>query len=183
MSDTLTAAMTQTSAQLVEPEVGASVGSWGGKLNTDLADIVAEVNAISSLLATTKTTADAALPKAGGAMTGRVDQFAERGGFFSVGTLGSTMVLDLSKGDYFDATMGSASVTQSFTNVPSSGSYVLAVVVRIVNGGAHPITWAASVRWPSGGAPSLTVSGTDLVGFISYDGGTTWYGVPVLDLR
>jgi hypothetical protein len=38
------------------------------------------------------------------------------------------------------------------------------------------ITWPASVDWPSATAPTLTASGTDVLVFITCDGGTTWYG-------
>jgi hypothetical protein len=45
-----------------------------------------------------------------------------------------------------------------------------------VNGGAHTITWPASVNWSNGVAPTLTTSGTDILVFYTYDGGTEYYG-------
>ena len=48
--------------------------------------------------------------------------------------------------------------------------------LKLVNGGAFAQTWPASVDWPAATAPTLTASGTDVLVFITCDGGTTWYG-------
>lgn len=65
--------------------------------------------------------------------------------------------------------------TFTFTNAPAAGrSY--GFVLELVNGGAFAITWPASVKWPSAVTPSLTVSGVDILVFMTRDGGATWRG-------
>ena len=67
-----------------------------------------------------------------------------------------------------------ADTTFSFTNVPSD--VVCCITVVLVNGGSHLVTWPASVKWDNGNTPLLTASGTDVLTFITIDGGTTWFG-------
>jgi hypothetical protein len=33
------------------------------------------------------------------------------------------------------------------------------------------------MKWAAGTAPTLTASGRDVLGFFTYDGGTTWSGL------
>ena len=56
-----------------KPEPGASQGTWGTKLNTDLDSIDTQIKARQDEIDATEIVANAALPKAGGVMTGRVD--------------------------------------------------------------------------------------------------------------
>ena len=51
------------------------------------------------------------------------------------------------------------------------------MLIKLIAGGTHTITWPASVDWAGGTAPDAPASGeTDMLGFITHDGGTTWYG-------
>jgi hypothetical protein len=44
------------------------------------------------------------------------------------------------------------------------------------NGGAYIITWPGNIYWPDGTAPLLTSSGTDVLTFYTFDGGSNYYG-------
>lgn len=85
----------------------------------------------------------------------------------------STGVMNLATAQMFTATAGAA-ITWSFTNVPTGRG--VTVVLHLTNGGAFAQTWPGSVKWPSGTAPALTAAGTDVLVFVTHDGGTTWRG-------
>ena len=42
------------------------------------------------------------------------------------------------------------------------------------------VTWPSSFRWTDGTPPELTPEGTDVLTFLTVNGGATWYGVPSL---
>jgi hypothetical protein len=157
--------------------VGGDVGAWGTELNTDLDGIDTQVK-------TTDTTAAAALPKAGGVMTGRVDSFTETVKIVAKGTLAGAQSLDLSTAQYFTIQQ-SAPITFSFTNPPATATAAFPLMIRLTNGGTggQPV-WPASVKWPSGTAPVFTTTGTDMVSFMSDDAGTTYRNCGLrLDVR
>lgn len=82
--------------------------------------------------------------------------------------------VDCSAGNYFTKT-ASGALTWTVTNVPSTRAY--SFLLELTNGGTGAQTWFSGVKWPGGTAPALTVSGVDLLGFITDDSGTTWRGV------
>ncbi len=155
---------TTTNYSWTTPTVGGSTGTWGTILN-DLFDDM------DSQIYTNQTTADAALPKAGGLMTGELQTLTQV--FTLVDASDFSSALDLDAGNFFYGTCtGSQAV--SFSNVP--GSYSVFIVIEITNGGLG-LTWPASVKWPGGSAPTLQSSGVDVVTMYTRDGGTTWRAV------
>jgi hypothetical protein len=92
-------------------------------------------------------------------------------------TPSASMTVDLSLGSHFtlsNTTTGSI----AFSNPPASGKAGAFTIAVTGNGTSHPITWPGSVLWAGAAAPTLTVTNakTDFFTFITYDGGTTWYG-------
>lgn len=160
-----------------KPAVGGDTGAWGGLLNTDLDGIDTQVKA-------TDTIAQAALPKAGGVMSGRLDGKTATLALSALGNIsGNPVNLNCATASYFTATVTGA-VTFAFTNVPGVANTVFGIILRITNGGSAAVSWPASVKWPSGAAPALTVAGVDMLTLITDDGGTTWRGfVLAKDLR
>lgn len=82
--------------------------------------------------------------------------------------------IDLTAGNYFTKTITAVS-TLTVSNVPSSGT-VGEFVLKLTNGGSSAVTWFSGVKWASGTAPILTISGVDNLGFYTEDGGTSWQG-------
>lgn len=90
-----------------------------------------------------------------------------------------TQDIDLELGNWFTHDLSSNSpaldTTFSVSNVPASGS-TASFILEITNGGSATVTWFNNVEWPGGNAPILTASGRDVLGFYSFDAGSTWSG-------
>lgn len=92
----------------------------------------------------------------------------------TVGTItGST--LDFDTGNVFNHSI-SANTTYVFSNPPASGT-AFGFTLKVTVTGTVTITWPASVDWAGGTAPDAPADGeTDVYGFYTTDGGTTYYG-------
>lgn len=82
--------------------------------------------------------------------------------------------INLNLGNYFNKTISGAT-TLTVSNVPTTGT-AASFILDLTNGGSATITWW-SVKWAGGTAPTLTAAGRDVLGFFTYDGGTTWTGL------
>jgi hypothetical protein len=84
--------------------------------------------------------------------------------------------INCSGGNYFTKTVTGA-LTWTFSNVPTSRVY--SCVLQITAGGGYTQTWPASVQWDNAAAPTLSAGGTDILGFVTVDSGTTWRGIHI----
>lgn len=86
-----------------------------------------------------------------------------------------TIDLDITNANFFEIT-STGDMTFTFSN-PSASGQACSITVKINYGGAHTVTWPASVRW-AGSTPTATStnSKTDIFVFTTTDGGTKWFG-------
>ena len=88
---------------------------------------------------------------------------------------GTTPAVNCETGNVF-ALSTTGNTTFTFTNPPTSGTGY-GFILKLTAGGTHTVSWPASVDWAAATAPDAPASGeTDVLGFLTYDGGTTWYG-------
>ena len=173
----------EASADVTDATNVAAAGALMDSEVTNLASVKA-FDTTDYATSTQGTTADAALPKAGGTMSGLVnmaDQILQRTVLKDYGETKVAMAahaVDLELGNVFTYTL-SGGQTVTFTNPPASGTAGSFTMI-VTNGGSATLTWPTSVDWPAGIAPALTASGVDLIFFTTIDGGTIWYGTAVL---
>lgn len=84
----------------------------------------------------------------------------------------SGTAIDTSLDEFFTKSISTNS-TFTFTNATAAKAQAFALLLTI-SSAAVP-TWPAAVKWPGGATPTLG-NGVHVVGFFTFDGGTTWYG-------
>jgi hypothetical protein len=92
-----------------------------------------------------------------------------------LGDISGSVTINLLNGHFVTAT-----VTGAVTNLTFSGHSSInasGFILELTNGGSFSIAWPNSVKWSGGTAPSLTISGVDVLAFVTDDDGTTWRGV------
>ena len=94
----------------------------------------------------------------------------------ALGSAGGTRTVDLANGNSASATVSASTNTFVFSN-PTASDEACAFTLVLVNGGSQTVNWPGTVDWPAATAPTLTASGTDLLVFITIDGGTIWHGM------
>jgi hypothetical protein len=95
-----------------------------------------------------------------------------------VGTVDGAITCSLEDGNVHSMTI-SGDITLSFTDAPTTGKNgTLSLYITQDETGGHSITCPGSVTWASGSAPALrtTASVTEILSFVTKDGGSTWYG-------
>ena len=99
---------------------------------------------------------------------------ADVNGTASHNVITTTGVMNLALGQMFVST-SKANTFWFFSNVPIGRG--VTVVLHLTDGGAHTQNWAGiPIKWPGGHAPILTSGGTDVLVFVTHDGGATWRG-------
>lgn len=156
----------------------ANVTAAGALMDSEVTNL-AQVKAFDSTdyaTAAQGATADAALPKAGGTVTGTV--VFEAAITEDAETLtGTATTIDLATATNFTHTLTGAT-TYTFSNPATTGNATAFTLKVIQDTTARTITWPASVDWAGGTAPTLTATsgGVDVFVFYTIDGGTTYYG-------
>lgn len=84
--------------------------------------------------------------------------------------------LSCSDGNYQYKTFTAGAVSVTITNAPVLGK-AFRLTFEMTNAGLATITWPSTVKWPGGTQPTWTSSGTDIVEFVTRDGGNYWYCV------
>ena len=151
----------ETSADVTDATNVAAAGALMDSEVTNLAQVKA-FDSSDYATAAQGTTADAALPKAGGTMTGNL---TVTGITETVSTTGGGFTPNLSNGTVFvlsaagTVTMPTAAAGRSFTVVVNTGTHV---------------TWGGSISW-NGGAEPAKGAGIDTYVFVCANG-STWLG-------
>jgi hypothetical protein len=173
MADTTT-----TNYSLTKPEPGASTGSWGPKLNTDLDTIDAQIKLRQDEIDATEVVANAALPKAGGTMTGGVYLLTSEKKHESSVDAGPTKVLNLALARSFYVEVG-GNLAMSFSNVPASGRHVEVRVRLFTPTPTKTISWSGGTfYWDNDNAPLTSLSSASILYVLTFhteDGGAVWY--------
>ena len=128
----------------------------------------------------------AALPLAGGTMTGTIacaDQLVARPEIKDYSetktalSAAASVAIDIENGNVFTITPDQ-NTTFTFTNPSPTGKSCAFTLVWTQDGSDRTIAWPASVDWAGGSAPDVT-SGSgkiDIYTFFTMDAGTIWYG-------
>lgn len=99
--------------------------------------------------------------------------------YSNLGVLNGNTTVNISSHNYF---IGFANANLTFTfSSAHSGNVSDTFLLRLVDGGSYTITWPETVRWPSGSAPTLSTSNSDLFVFITDNNGSDWRAAYQLD--
>ena len=89
--------------------------------------------------------------------------------------------LDLDTASVFEVVLTANVTSLVFANPPTTGRAGSAtLILRQDATGGRTVTWPTSILWAGGTAPLVTsaANAVDIYGFITRNGGTTWYGFP-----
>lgn len=156
------------------PDEDGDTNDWGRLLNEIFGN---DSTGIDAVLQAVSDVADAALPRAGGTMTGDLIIGANTRLY---GTAKSdALSIDWENGNFFYLSLSSGNNDIVFDEYPANGK-VQFIVVEVAQpiGGDGTITWPNEVQWSEGTEPTLSTdaSGKDIFVFYTRDAGTNVYG-------
>jgi hypothetical protein len=88
-----------------------------------------------------------------------------------------SLTLDLNNGNIFNVNLNSNITSMTISNPPPSQFVGNFTIIFTADGNSRGVIWSPYIKW-SGNAPTLTSTNgkRDIFNFITYDGGTNWYG-------
>jgi hypothetical protein len=163
------------SGQVVQPNAYAGVASGLATLNSS--SQVVQNPANLSTDGTMAANSNTLLPSQAAVKTYVAAQFAGIPQYSelvnALGNVTGATTINLQSGGVVTATATGAS-TWTITNPGASGKASTFVLI-LANGGAFTQTWPSGTKWPGGAAPTLSSSGTDILTFLTVNGGANWY--------
>lgn len=155
---------------------GTAITSTAAELNIldGVTATAAELNYVDITTLGTSEASKAVTADANGVVTfdnGKIEEST------AITSSSNAATINLRDGDNFTHTL-TENVTYTFSNPAASGKVSAFSLKVIQDSSARTITWPSSVDWAAATAPTLTATsgGVDVFVFVTYDGGTTYYG-------
>ena len=98
--------------------------------------------------------------------------------YYNIGTVTSTVTLDLANGTFQNLTLTSATALTVTMPTATAGKSFILMVRQPASGTATTVTFT-SVKWPAGTAPTVTATLSRADFFAFFSDGTNWYGSSV----
>ena len=105
--------------------------------------------------------------------------YAEKHSYVEISA--NTATINLSEASSFTINLSSNVTTMNVTTIPSlTYSVGFTLFIKISNP-LYNITWPESFRWQDDTEPTLSIgtNDVDIFTFLTYDGGTNWFAIPV----
>ncbi len=99
--------------------------------------------------------------------------------FVSNASASGGITLDCALATTFDLQLTGNVTSITLSNVPGSVAFMLTLRLTQDATGSRTVAWPGTVKWPSAVAPVLSTGATktDIVSLLTFDGGSSWYGL------